>query len=76
MKMACNCEVRSTPSMGSFSPYPVITIKFCPLHENAGALLKMVKETNHALYVVGKPKAVKEAMAGSKELIMKAEGRA
>lgn len=39
-------------------------------------LLAMLKAANHALYVVGKPSALKAAMAGSADLIRKAEGRA
>lgn len=38
-------------------------------------LLAMVKAANHALFVVGKPSAVKAALAGSKDVIRRAEGR-
>lgn len=48
-------------------------VQMCMLHAMAPKMLKMLKNVNHALYVVGKPKAVKDAMAGSKELIRLAE---
>ncbi len=38
-------------------------------------LLAMLKAANHALYVVGSPKAMRAALAGSRDLIRKAEGR-
>lgn len=51
-------------------------IQLCDLHSMAPKLLAMLKNANHALYVIGKPSAVKAALAGSKELIHAAEGKA
>ena len=39
-------------------------------------LLAMLKAANHALYVVGTPKAIKAALAGSKALIARAQAAA
>ena len=38
-------------------------------------MLKLIKDLNYAFYAIGTPKAMKEVMARSKEIIAKAEGR-
>lgn len=38
-------------------------------------MLKLIKDLNYAFYAVGTPKAMKEVMSRSKEIIAKAEGR-
>jgi len=50
----------------------VIGVDNAPVLAAAPDMLAMLKAVNHALYVTGTGKAVKAAMAGSRDLIAKA----